>query len=80
MTGINRYAEENQDAQRFKKNGEMLSEKLLASENGRCVTEWQDQIFQTLSLEDIAQWDREKAELFKDGNANMRKTHRPDLD
>lgn len=80
MTWTNRYGEENQDAQRFKTNGEMLSEKLLASENGKCVAAWQAQVFQTLSVEDIAQWDLEKAELFKGGNANMRKTHRPDLD
>jgi hypothetical protein len=58
----------------------MLSEKLLASENGKCVAAWQAEVFKTLSVEDIAQRDNEKAEIFKGGNANMRKIHRHDLD
>lgn len=80
MTWVNQTKWINEEAQIFEANSIALSEKLLTSENGQSREYWQAEIFKTLSTEQITTWDNEKTKIFEGGNANIRKTHRPDLD
>lgn len=80
MVCVNNSEEINEASQLFEANSNALSKKLLTSENGKSREAWDDEIFKTLSAEDIIIWDKQRAELLKGGNANIRKFHRPDLD
>lgn len=70
----------NVEAELFKKNSEASGKLLTNSDTGRSAEFYQNQIFQTLSDEEIQEHDRKKAEILNgDSYKNMRKFHRLDL-
>lgn len=70
----------NSEAELFQKNSEAIGKLLANSHTGKTAEFYRNQLFPTLTAEEIEEQDKKKAEILnQDSYKRMRKIHRPDL-